>query len=105
MTLSADFKTRYDQGGIAIFFPNKKDRKSKTGPESWLKTGIEFEKGAPQLGTVGNYKFSDWSLAPVVPEGAKEGSFKVERNGSKCYLSFCFLAHSFENRAVVLILQ
>jgi hypothetical protein len=39
--------------------------------------------GAPQLGTVGNYKFSDWSLAPVVPEGAKEGTFLIERNGSK----------------------
>lgn len=80
MTINADWKTRYDQGGIAIVFPGKKPRK-------WIKTGIEMENGAPQLGTVTTYAFSDGSLSPVVPKGTKSASFLVERNTSKCSLS------------------
>lgn len=76
VTITADWKTRYDQGGIAIFFPGKK-------PYKWIKTGIEMENGVPQLGTVTTYAFSDWSLSPVVPKGTKSATFLVERNTSE----------------------
>ncbi|KAI5363084.1 hypothetical protein Slin15195_G104610 [Septoria linicola] len=83
VTINADWKTRYDQGGIAIVFPNGK--KGVKGAK-WIKTGIEFENGAPQLGTVGTYAFSDWSLSPVVPKGGKSARFVVERNTTELWV-------------------
>ncbi|KXS93499.1 hypothetical protein AC579_3908 [Pseudocercospora musae] len=78
VTINANWKTRYDQGGIAIVWPGKK-------PWKWVKTGIEFEKGAPQLGTVATYAFSDWSLSPVVPKKSATSSFLVERNTTEMW--------------------
>jgi regulation of enolase protein 1 (concanavalin A-like superfamily) len=79
VTVSADWTTRYDQGGIAIIFPQPKPRK-------WIKTGIEVENGAPQFGTVGTYAFSDWSLSPVTPQNATTARFLVERDGSELWV-------------------
>jgi regulation of enolase protein 1 (concanavalin A-like superfamily) len=79
VTVSADWTTRYDQGGIAIIFPEKK-------PLKWVKTGIEVENGAPQFGTVGTYAFSDWSLSPVTPANATTARFLVERTGSEIWV-------------------
>lgn len=79
VTVSADWATRYDQGGIAIIFPQPKPRK-------WIKTGIEVENGAPQFGTVGTYAFSDWSLSPVTPQNATTAKFLVERDGSELWV-------------------
>lgn len=51
-----------------------------------MKTGIEFEKGAPQLGTVATYAFSDSSLSPVVPKKAMASTFVVERNRTEMWV-------------------
>ncbi|KAF2216955.1 hypothetical protein CERZMDRAFT_119692 [Cercospora zeae-maydis SCOH1-5] len=91
VTVSADWQTRYDQGGLAIVFPSsgKKGAAAVKGSK-WLKTGIEVEKGKPQLGTVATYAFSDWSLSPVVPAvkglGTVEARFEVERNGTDLWV-------------------
>lgn len=79
VTVSADWKTRYDQGGIAIIFPESK-------PYKWIKTGIEFENSAPQLGTVATYAFSDWSLSPIVPKGATSSRFTFERSTTEAWV-------------------
>jgi regulation of enolase protein 1 (concanavalin A-like superfamily) len=79
VTVHADWAVRYDQGGIAIIFPEKQPRK-------WVKTGIEVETGAPQFGTVGTYAFSDWSLSPVTPQNATTARFSVERDGSELWV-------------------
>lgn len=103
VTVSADWQTRYDQGGLAIVFPNsgKKGAAAVKGAK-WLKTGLEVENGKPQLGTVGAYAFSDWSLSPVVPAvkglGKYEARFEIERNGSE----FSFSIFSFSFRAFLL---
>lgn len=79
VTVSADWQTRYDQGGIAIIFPESK-------PYKWIKTGIEFENKAPQLGTVATYAFSDWSLSPIVPKGATSSRFTFERSTTEAWV-------------------
>jgi regulation of enolase protein 1 (concanavalin A-like superfamily) len=79
VTVHADWATRYDQGGIAIIFPEHK-------PLKWVKTGIEVENGAPQFGTVGTYAFSDWSLSPVTPQNATTARFLLERDGSEIWV-------------------
>jgi hypothetical protein len=79
VTVDADWTTRYDQGGIAIIFPEKK-------PLKWVKSGIEVETGSPQFGTVGTYAFSDWSLSPVTPANATSARFLIEREGSEIWV-------------------
>lgn len=79
VTVHADWATRYDQGGIAVIFPQQK-------PLKWVKTGIEVENGAPQFGTVGTYAFSDWSLSPVTPQNATTARFLLERDGSEIWV-------------------
>ncbi|THY10183.1 hypothetical protein D6D02_06570 [Aureobasidium pullulans] len=79
VTVNADWKTRYDQGGIAIISPGPK-------PLKWVKTGIEVENGALQYGTVGTYAFSDWSLSPIQPQNATTARFVVERSGSEMWV-------------------
>jgi regulation of enolase protein 1 (concanavalin A-like superfamily) len=79
VTVEANWTTRYDQGGIAIIFPSRK-------PLKWVKTGIEIENSAPQLGTVATYAFSDWSLSPITPQNATTARFLVERDGSEIWV-------------------
>ena len=81
VTVHADWTTRYDQGGIALIFPE-----TESQPRKWIKTGIEVEHGAPQFGTVGTYAFSDWSLSPVTPQNATTARFRVERDGSEIWV-------------------
>ena len=58
VTLSHDWKDRYDQGGLVLVInPN--------GERKWIKTGIEFENGQPNVGTVAMDRWSDWSLLPL----------------------------------------
>ncbi|MCJ1476451.1 hypothetical protein MMC13_005117 [Lambiella insularis] len=55
-----------DQGGLCMMLPQK-DGKSK-----WIKSGIEFYNGAPNVSAVACDRWADWSLAPL-PEGETGG--------------------------------
>ncbi|MCJ1435118.1 hypothetical protein MMC27_004488 [Xylographa pallens] len=66
VSISAEWKTLFDQGGLCIMLPHK-DGKSK-----WIKTGIEFYNGAPNVSTVACDRWADWSLSPL-PEGDTKG--------------------------------
>ena len=44
----------------------------KGGKSKWIKTGIEFYNGAPNVSTVACDRWADWSLSPL-PEGDATG--------------------------------
>lgn len=55
VTFLLDYTEQFDQAGLFV-----------RGSESdWIKAGVEFADGAPQLGAVVTHDFSDWSVAPV----------------------------------------
>ena len=59
VTFDADFDQQFDQAGLML----------RADAETWLKSGVEFSDGVPQLGAVVALGRSDWSVAPV-PEWA-----------------------------------
>jgi uncharacterized protein len=61
VTITADWKDQYDQGGLALVIKSQ-DR------GRWVKTGIEFLDGIPLVGTVAKDEWSDWSLRPLLAE-------------------------------------
>ncbi|TKA28487.1 hypothetical protein B0A50_03954 [Salinomyces thailandicus] len=71
--LSADWKTKYDQGGLFLAFPRH------DAPLSWIKAGIETYNGKPALSVVGTDRFSDWSLCPL-PEGQRNATIEAVRS-------------------------
>ncbi|KAL9529307.1 hypothetical protein SMMN14_06946, partial [Sphaerulina musiva] len=82
-----EFKSRWDQGGIAILFPDADLGGGKHAKYSWIKTGLEWENGGLQLSTVATYAFSDWSLSPVVSSSKGGGvRFLVERNSTELWI-------------------
>lgn len=83
-SVSADWKTLFDQGGILIAFPSKAGGTVKD-VKRWVKAGVEVMNGAPKLGVVGTDSFSDWSLVPLVEDGPK-ASFKAVREGQSLWI-------------------
>jgi regulation of enolase protein 1 (concanavalin A-like superfamily) len=60
VTVSANWKHKYDQGGLCLVInPNEKHRQ-------WVKTGIEYLQGRPNVSTVATDRWSDWSLRPML---------------------------------------
>ncbi|MCE4026076.1 DUF1349 domain-containing protein [Microbacterium sp. Au-Mic1] len=56
---TAAFSAQFDQAGVFV----------RASVERWVKAGVEFADGRPQVGAVVTDGLSDWSLAPV-PEWA-----------------------------------
>ena len=52
---TADLSEQFDQAGILI----------RADAENWIKAGVEFADGQPQVGAVVTRGHSDWSVAPV----------------------------------------
>jgi regulation of enolase protein 1 (concanavalin A-like superfamily) len=66
VTVSADWKHKYDQGGLCLVInPNNKHKQ-------WVKTGIEYLESRPNVSTVATDRWSDWSLRPM-PGGSDVG--------------------------------
>lgn len=55
----ADFDQQFDQAGVFVRIDDR----------NWIKAGVEFADGTPQVGAVVTREVSDWSVAPV-PEWA-----------------------------------
>lgn len=70
VTVSADWNTLYDQGGLALFIPDEDTKK-------FVKTGVEFVFGEPHVGTVAASRWADWSLVPNAAIG--KITIQVER--------------------------
>ncbi|MGC4939571.1 DUF1349 domain-containing protein [Kribbella sp. DT2] len=67
----AAFEELYDQAGVLI----------RVDEENWIKAGVEFTDGAPQLGAVVTRGVSDWSMAPVAEWAGREVTIRVSRSG------------------------
>lgn len=67
----AAFEELYDQAGVLI----------RVDEASWIKAGVEFTDGAPQLGAVVTRGVSDWSMAPVAEWAGREVTIRVSRAG------------------------
>ncbi|KAI1781401.1 hypothetical protein F4818DRAFT_36637 [Hypoxylon cercidicola] len=81
VTFWADWTERYDQAGLLLV--PKRASSTVSPPEKWIKTGIEFYFGRPQLSTVGCDRFADWSVGPLAltanePEPAEVGGVTLE---------------------------
>ncbi len=53
VVFTVDYSEQFDQAGLFV----------EAGPTEWLKAGVEFADGAPQLGAVVTRGMSDWSVA------------------------------------------
>jgi uncharacterized protein len=55
VVFTAAFEAQFDQAGLFI----------RADGENWIKAGVEFADGQPQVGAVVTRGSSDWSVAPV----------------------------------------
>ena len=66
-----DYDQQFDQAGIMVWHDDR----------NWMKAGVEFADGAPQLGAVVTREVSDWSVAPVADWAGREVHLRVSRRG------------------------
>lgn len=75
VTVVADWKTLFDQGGLCLILPEAPKERQEEGEEGkeargrdrergrrWIKTGVEFFKGAAHVSAVACDRWADWSL-------------------------------------------
>jgi regulation of enolase protein 1 (concanavalin A-like superfamily) len=67
----ADFTAQFDQAGILV----------RADETHWVKSGVEFADGAPQVGAVVTRDVSDWSTAPFPEWHGREVTVRVSRSG------------------------
>ncbi|KAJ5234304.1 uncharacterized protein N7469_003472 [Penicillium citrinum] len=72
VAFNADWKHKYDQGGLIIVLH------TKDGQKKWVKTGIELTHDKPHLSAVAKDRFADWSLLPV-PSGGGAATLELVR--------------------------
>lgn len=69
--LSTAFREQFDQAGIFI----------RVSAAHWIKAGVEFADGRPQLGAVVTHGRSDWSLAAVPSWIDRRVTIRASRSG------------------------
>ena len=81
VTVTADWKTKFDQGGLLLVLPphKKTEDRNDRGQRRWVKTGIEFFDGRPNISTVASDRWSDWSLAPLPANSASKVTIELSR--------------------------
>jgi regulation of enolase protein 1 (concanavalin A-like superfamily) len=67
----ADFTEQFDQAGILV----------RADETHWVKCGVEYADGAPQVGAVVTREVSDWSTAPFPEWHGREVTVRVSRRG------------------------
>jgi regulation of enolase protein 1 (concanavalin A-like superfamily) len=65
-----DYDQQFDQAGLLVWHDDR----------NWIKTGVEFADGAPQLGAVVTREVSDWSVAPVPEWAGREVHLRISRS-------------------------
>ena len=68
---TAAFSQQFDQARLFV----------RASAEHWVKAGVEFADGRPQLGAVVTQQRSDWSLAPVPEWTDRRVLVRVSRAG------------------------
>lgn len=66
-----DYNQQFDQAGVLVWADD----------ENWIKAGVEFADGAPQLGAVVTREVSDWSVAPVPLWMGHDVQVRASRSG------------------------
>jgi len=66
-----NYTEQFDQAGILVW----------NNERNWIKTGVEFADGSPNVGAVVTYEHSDWSVAPVGSWMGKVVSIRASRSG------------------------
>lgn len=66
-----DYREQFDQAGLMAW----------SDEANWIKAGVEFADGSPQLGAVVTAGMSDWSVAPVDDWMGKEVHLRMSRSG------------------------
>lgn len=103
VTVVADWKTLYDQGGLCLILPEapKKERAEAANEENeeggegkeprgtrdrergrerrWIKTGVEFFKGAAHVSAVACDRWADWSIHDHPPLTNGKVTMEIER--------------------------
>ena len=92
VTVSAEWKTQFDQGGLLLTWPAAEKNKTQ-----WVKAGIEYFNGKPMLGVVGCDRFSDWSLCPLPIAAATHATIEAQRVGQTLWI---YLVFNGERRAL-----
>jgi regulation of enolase protein 1 (concanavalin A-like superfamily) len=67
----ADFSEQFDQAGVLV----------RADAEHWVKAGVEYADGSPQVGAVVTRTVSDWSTAPFPEWHGREVTVRVSRRG------------------------
>lgn len=71
VVFTAAFSEQFDQAGLFV----------TAGDEVWIKAGVEFADGHPQVGAVVTNKVSDWSVARVDDWQDRRVRVRVSRSG------------------------
>jgi len=66
-----DYKHQFDHAGLMVY----------SDETNWIKVGVEFADGIPQLGAVVTRGISDWSVAPVPNWMDMEVTMRFSRSG------------------------
>ena len=66
-----DHTEQFDQAGVFL----------RVDEQTWIKAGVEFSDGVPQLGAVVTREFSDWSVAPVPEWAGRVVTVRASRDG------------------------
>ncbi|KAH9220756.1 hypothetical protein DL95DRAFT_356663 [Leptodontidium sp. 2 PMI_412] len=84
VTVSADWNTLYDQGGLILVIPQS------DGTRKWVKSQIEFFQDEPFISTVSADRGADMSLLQTGLKGEKRNEvtleFRKERNSLWVYV-------------------
>lgn len=67
----AELSAQFDQAGLFL----------RADDEHWVKAGVEFADGAPQVGAVVTWPNSDWSVAPVPEWLGRTVTVRASRSG------------------------
>ncbi len=67
----ADFDQQFDQAGVLL----------RADERHWIKSGVEYADGAPQVGAVVTADVSDWSTAPFPQWHGREVTVRASRSG------------------------
>lgn len=88
LTFNATWTEQYDQAGLLFALRPRGTDPSAPG-QKWIKTGLEFYNGTPQLSTVACDRYADWSVTPLAAVGSTTDpiSLLVERDESELGVS------------------
>ena len=67
----ADFDQQFDQAGVLV----------RADERHWVKAGVEYADGAPQVGAVVTRDVSDWSTSPHPEWHGREVTVRASRSG------------------------